>query len=779
MNKGVISAIRSLKFLRVALINTGIGAAVIAVGALVYAFTKLNKSVIETAAEMHEANEEFISGAESTIHLNKALGKAADRYDELTKELSINKGETEENKKKQEELDGIIKLIAKHVPEAVTEVDKYGKALAINTDKVRDFNTENGKLLQKEAELNIQNQTKALKTLKEQQEQFNKVFESGNATYVKGFGVIRQVGAELFKLETIIGKTGNARVVETKLTLEQEVAYRKAQKANIDSINIAQKDVESNEDVISSITGVLNERQKLAKQAEDDKKAKAKAVAEEEAKIVTIKKLQDAIKKLREEKELTDVTDKKRHAEIDREIKANQDIIDSLTKKGKAKKKEAELTEGSVKWYQAEISKLKELRDSKKLTREEYVKETEAISKLQKELDALIGKQEKKIKKDKQLVKSGTVDYYNQQISALEKERSSVANTASEYKLYTQLIENLIKAKESLTGANNDEANSTEEAKRKILEYENAVESFLNTFSQDIVSGSGFETTFDILSGKIEGFGTDWAVTTNAIMESTQEMFNFIDQFSQASFEKRVSNLQQEKDIALLLAGDSAEAKERIEKQYEERVSRLEAKRAKQKKNLALFNIGIDTAQGIVSTIGNVGFPAAIPLIALIAAIGVAQAALVSSAEIPQFKDGHLTGTHSGLALVNDGGRDEFLERRGQVHRITGRNVLLDMQKGDKIHKSEQSMHSHFNTELNNELLKNGIYAQSTPINPQIKVVNQGITKGEMQNVLRSELGRNSSSINFDKRGFSQYSANSLAKSKSLNNKVRFKGGSV
>ena len=237
MNRGLMSSIKSLKLFRVALINTGIGAAVVVVGALVYAFIKLNKSIAETAVEMHEANEEFISGAESTMHLNKALGKAADRYDELT-------AKTELSKKEQTELDNIIKQIAKDVPKAVTQVDLYGNALAVNTDKIREFNEENSKLLEKEAELRIKNQAKALKELEVQQNSFNAVFETGSAIYVKGFGTIKQVGAELFKLETIISKTGNARIVETKLTLEQEVAYRKAQKAIRDSIQATQEDIE-------------------------------------------------------------------------------------------------------------------------------------------------------------------------------------------------------------------------------------------------------------------------------------------------------------------------------------------------------------------------------------------------------------------------------------------------------------------------------------------------------------------------------------------------------
>ena len=414
----------------------------------------------------------------------------------------------------------------------------------------------------------------------------------------------------------------------------------------------------------------------------------------------------------------------------------------------KNKIKEVKLIKGTVKWYEAEISKLKEFRDSQALTNEEYVNQTEKINDL--------------ISKLKELQK-----IYN-----------TIAQLRDINSGQTQDIAFNLETSGNLQDEIQAQNEALENSSKVLKKYKEDINLFLDTFSNDIIQNSGFQTTFDILNDNITGFGDNFAVTFNAIAESAQEVFSFISQASNNSFNQRIEQLNQQKEIAIAFAGESTAARERIETEYEERRKQIENERAKKQKDIALFNILVDTAQGIVSTIGNVGFPAAIPLISTIAAIGAAQAAFVSSQEIPQFKDGHLAGTHTGLALVNDGGRDEFLERDGRISRIKGRNVFLNMQKGDKIHKSESSMLENFNKELNGELMKNNIYAISSP-QPQINVVNKGITKGEMQSVLRQELGRNTSTTVIDKKGWTEYNVKGMKKATSLNNKVIFKSSSV
>jgi hypothetical protein len=74
-------------------------------------------------------------------------------------------------------------------------------------------------------------------------------------------------------------------------------------------------------------------------------------------------------------------------------------------------------------------------------------------------------------------------------------------------------------------------------------------------------------------------------------------------------------------------------------------------------------------------------------LIALAAAIGAAQLATVIATPIPRFKDGKRKGQgKDGMALVNDGGRDEIkLSADGTMTRYSGRNVLDYVKSSDTI----------------------------------------------------------------------------------------------
>ena len=226
-----------------------LGITVLAIGGLIWAYNRLNKSIVDTAKELNESSKEFTTQHKETQKVNDELNTMVSRYDEL-------KGKTNLNAKEQKELNTIIETIGKTVPGAVTEIDKYGKALEINTGKVKEFNELNGRIATLEAGIKIKGLNKTLEKLKTSQAAFNKVAEQGNATTIKGFGLIRQQGTELYKLEALISKGGRARIIETKLTDEQETSYRKAQKAIEDSIITAKNSIKANQEVIKSVAGV-------------------------------------------------------------------------------------------------------------------------------------------------------------------------------------------------------------------------------------------------------------------------------------------------------------------------------------------------------------------------------------------------------------------------------------------------------------------------------------------------------------------------------------------
>lgn len=76
------------------------------------------------------------------------------------------------------------------------------------------------------------------------------------------------------------------------------------------------------------------------------------------------------------------------------------------------------------------------------------------------------------------------------------------------------------------------------------------------------------------------------------------------------------------------------------EQSFDQQRREEERQNAAIQKSIALFEIGINTAASIAKTAAELGFPAAIPFVALAAASGAAQAAVVATTPLPGFKDG-------------------------------------------------------------------------------------------------------------------------------------------
>jgi len=78
------------------------------------------------------ATKAFDEQAKKVSDLETDIVPLLDRYDELAGKATLNAAE-------QDELQKIITTVAGVMPLAVTEFDKYGKAIGLNTDKVREF----------------------------------------------------------------------------------------------------------------------------------------------------------------------------------------------------------------------------------------------------------------------------------------------------------------------------------------------------------------------------------------------------------------------------------------------------------------------------------------------------------------------------------------------------------------------------------------------------------------------------------------------------------------
>lgn len=299
-----------------------------------------------------------------------------------------------------------------------------------------------------------------------------------------------------------------------------------------------------------------------------------------------------------------------------------------------------------------------------------------------------------------------------------------------------------------------------EKLRLKLLELKAASNNFARSFTDEFASNSGFDNLLasldpddpNSLYSKIKAGNAfskeNWKATTVDIMESAQEMYNFLNQNSEANFNKEKQRAQSQYDVSLKYAGDNKEAQEKLSLDLEAKKKDIANREAKAKQKQAIFNIAIDTAQAIIGLWAKPGFPAAIPLAIAVGALGAAQIGMVASQEIPQYWMG---GTHDGgLMMVNDGLGSNYKETivtpDGKIMQPTGRNVIMDAPAGTEIFT-----HDMWQSQLQDMLQGKGILMSNS---------NQyhGITKSDLYDVMSDTLGNQPQyHSNFDANGATDY----------------------
>ena len=275
------------------------------------------------------------------------------------------------------------------------------------------------------------------------------------------------------------------------------------------------------------------------------------------------------------------------------------------------------------------------------------------------------------------------------------------------------------------------------------------------------------QSTFDKLFEGAENLKEQFAVVFQTVGDLFQDVMNVMAEASQARFDAQREQLAQEKEIAIAFAGDSQTAIDEINRQAEEKERQLRIREFKAKKQQAIFNIAIDTAQAIAATIGKTGF-FGIPLTAIVAAIGAAQIALVQSQEVPAYEKG--TDNHKGgLMLVNDGNGSNYAETiqtpDGNIYQPKERNVFMNAPKGTKVFTHDQ-----WQKNLDNILMSNDInYSQ-----PNIVVNGGGITNEQMNRLASIVESIPQPILNVDKNGWRTNVRNGHTTKEILNNQVTF-----
>lgn len=212
------------------------------------------------------------------------------------------------------------------------------------------------------------------------------------------------------------------------------------------------------------------------------------------------------------------------------------------------------------------------------------------------------------------------------------------------------------------------------------------------------------ETTFDKLFAGAENLQEKFAVTFSAIADIAKDVFNYISEQSNKNFENELNNLSKQKEVAILFAGDSASARDEIERQYDVKQREIRRRQAKAEKEQAKFSIIINTAQAIVGYLAKQQYGFAL----VAAAIGAVQLGVVSAQKLPEFYKG-TDNAPEGWALTQEKGREIITDSKGRI-KSKGSDKgaqLTYLNKGDKVFTNSETLM--FDNNLNNILSSNGI----------------------------------------------------------------------
>jgi hypothetical protein len=144
-------------------------------------------------------------------------------------------------------------------------------------------------------------------------------------------------------------------------------------------------------------------------------------------------------------------------------------------------------------------------------------------------------------------------------------------------------------------------------------------------------------------------------------IDITSDLLKGAEEAELASLQNRMNNLRNFYDEQILLAGNNDRAKQQLRLREEQETQKLQKRMAEREKRIRTFNVVIDTAASIAKTAAQLGFPAAIPFIAIAAATGLAQLATINRTPARFAKgginiDGPGTGTSDSIpALISRG----------------------------------------------------------------------------------------------------------------------------
>jgi hypothetical protein len=189
-----------------------------------------------------------------------------------------------------------------------------------------------------------------------------------------------------------------------------------------------------------------------------------------------------------------------------------------------------------------------------------------------------------------------------------------------------------------------------------------------------------------------------------AIADAASEFFDGVSALGTALFDARIQEIDDElqanedkyERLLELAKNDEEETKIILRNKAlaEEALFRkkkdLQIKQAKFDKAMSIVQATINGAGAVVQAL-NSPVPLNVPLAIITGAAAALQIAAIVATPIPAFAKGGVM-TYDGKAQINDGGNQEYIERNGGILTTMQTNAIVDLKKGDIIHKDYESL---------------------------------------------------------------------------------------
>jgi tape measure domain-containing protein len=365
--------------------------------------------------------------------------------------------------------------------------------------------------------------------------------------------------------------------------------------------------------------------------------------------------------------------------------------------------------------YKRGISSLKTYLEENKITQEEYNKQSILLKTQQNQKIELAELESVKRIRTSKLNLSKNTDAINKEINKKEiaaiKEKYDlqVIELNKEYELSEKSakdFEQLERKKRDLALTMANEIITAQiTALQAIIDAGHLSEEAIEGIEQAILSLEASREKLKPAKGSEESW-QEWGENVRDIISSVGEL---LDAFTDSRIEAVEAEIRAEEkkyERFLELAGDDASKKATLEKERDAKIEKLEKKRLKEeqrqakiRKLFALADIGMNTALAISRAkaaallLGPVaGPPWFLSESGFITALGAIQAATVLATPIPQYAQGVENLGQDETAMINDGGKKEYVERNGKILSTNTKNAIVSLKKGDTVHKDYDSM---------------------------------------------------------------------------------------